>query len=107
MGDRHAFYRDVLDRGQGAFSSAWVSDHLMKDDQPILEAWTTLTYLAAEFPQYTFGNLVLSQSYRNPALLAKMASTFQYLSGNRLILGIGAGWQADEYRAYDYPYPDP
>ncbi len=105
MGDRHAYYRDLLSRGQGALSSAWVSDHLMKDDRPILEGWTTLAYLAAEFPGLTFGNTVLSQSYRNPALLAKMAATLQYLTEGRLVLGIGAGWQADEYDAYDYPYP--
>ena len=105
MGDRHAYYRDLLSRGQGAFSSAWVSDHLMSDDQPMLEGWTTLAYLAAEFPGYTYGNTVLSQSYRNPALLAKMAATLHYLTEGRLILGIGAGWQADEYLAYDYPYP--
>src|SRR5207248_4535967 len=92
-------------RGEGSFTSAFVSDHLMKEDHPTVEAWTTLTFLAAEFPAYTFGNLVLSQGYRNPALLAKMAATFQYLSGGRLILGIGAGWQADEYEAYGYPYP--
>ena len=78
MGDRHAHYRDLLTRGKGAFSSAWVSDHLMKDDEPSL----------------TLGNLVLSQGYRNPALLAKMAATLQYLTDGRLILGIGAGWPA-------------
>jgi alkanesulfonate monooxygenase SsuD/methylene tetrahydromethanopterin reductase-like flavin-dependent oxidoreductase (luciferase family) len=105
MGDRHAYYRDLLARGDGAFSSAWVSDHLMKDDRPMLEGWTAIAFLAAEFPTYTFGNLVLSQSYRNPALLAKMAATLQYLTDGRFFLGIGAGWQADEYRAYDYPYP--
>jgi alkanesulfonate monooxygenase SsuD/methylene tetrahydromethanopterin reductase-like flavin-dependent oxidoreductase (luciferase family) len=105
MGDRHAYYCDLLRRGAGAFTSAWISDHLMKGDQPILEGWTTLAYLAAAFPGYTFGNTVLSQSYRNPALLAKMAATLQYLTEGRLILGIGAGWQADEYFAYGYPYP--
>ncbi len=105
MGDRHAYYRDLLTRANGTFSSAWVSDHLMKDDAPMLEGWTTIAYLAAEFRGFTFGNLVLSQSYRNPALLAKMAATLQYLTEGRVILGIGAGWQADEYLAYDYPYP--
>ncbi len=105
MADRHAYYRDLLERGEGAFSSAWVSDHLMKDDWPVLEGWTAIAFLAAEFPRYTIGNLVLSQSYRNPALLAKMAATLQYLTEGRLILGIGAGWQADEYLAYDFPYP--
>jgi alkanesulfonate monooxygenase SsuD/methylene tetrahydromethanopterin reductase-like flavin-dependent oxidoreductase (luciferase family) len=105
MGDRHAYYRDVLRRGEGWFTSAWLSDHLMKDNSPTLEGWTALAFLAAEFPAYAFGNLVLSQSFRNPALLAKMAVTLHYLTGGRLILGIGAGWQADEYLAYGYPYP--
>lgn len=105
MRDRHAYYRNLLTRGAGAFTSAWVADHLMKDDSPMLEGWTAIAFLAAEYPAYTFGNLVLSQSYRNPALLAKMAATLQYLTEGRLILGIGAGWQADEYLAYDFPYP--
>src|SRR5258705_7304918 len=105
MDDRHAYYRDLLTRGEGAFSSAWVSDHLMNDDRPLLEGWTTIAFLAGEFAGYTFGNLVLAQSYRNPALLAKMAASLQYLTSGRLILGIGAGWQADEYLAFDYPYP--
>jgi alkanesulfonate monooxygenase SsuD/methylene tetrahydromethanopterin reductase-like flavin-dependent oxidoreductase (luciferase family) len=105
MDDRHAYYRELLSRAEGSFTSAYVSDHLMKGDAPMLEAWTALTFLASEFPTFTFGHLVLSQSYRNPALLAKMAATFQYLSEGRLILGIGAGWQADEYAAYGYPYP--
>ena len=105
MDDRHAYYRELLSRAEGSFTSAYVSDHLMKDDAPMLEAWTALAFLAAEFPNFRFGHLVLSQSYRNPALLAKMAATFQYLSEGRLILGIGAGWQADEYAAYGYPYP--
>jgi alkanesulfonate monooxygenase SsuD/methylene tetrahydromethanopterin reductase-like flavin-dependent oxidoreductase (luciferase family) len=105
MGDRLAYYRELLEEAPEAFSSAWISDHLMKDDAPSFEGWTALTYLAALFPTYRFGNLVLSQSYRNPALLAKMAGTLQALTGGRLILGIGAGWQADEYLAYGYPYP--
>lgn len=104
-GDRHAWSLDLLRRGEGAFTSAWVPDHLMKHEHPMLEAWTTITYLAAEAPSYKFGNLVLAQSYRNPALLAKMAATLQYLTEGRLILGIGAGWQADEYAAYGYDYP--
>ena len=107
MGDRHAYYRDLLSRGQGALSSAWVSDHLMKDDRPILEGWTTLAYLAAEFPGLTFGNTVLSQSYRNPALLAKIAAGVDHLSGGRLEFGIGAGWKEAEYRAYGYEFPAP
>jgi alkanesulfonate monooxygenase SsuD/methylene tetrahydromethanopterin reductase-like flavin-dependent oxidoreductase (luciferase family) len=103
--DRQRYFLDLLRIAEGSFTSAWVPDHLMKGDQPLLEAWTTITWFAAMAPSFTFGNLVLSQSYRNPALLAKMAATFHHWSGGRLILGIGAGWQADEYAAYDYPYP--
>jgi alkanesulfonate monooxygenase SsuD/methylene tetrahydromethanopterin reductase-like flavin-dependent oxidoreductase (luciferase family) len=105
MGDRHAWYLELLRLGEGQFTSAWLSDHLMKDEQPLLEGWTSIAYLAAEAPSYHWGNLVLAQSYRNPALLAKMAVTLQYLTGGRLVLGIGAGWQADEYAAFGYPYP--
>jgi alkanesulfonate monooxygenase SsuD/methylene tetrahydromethanopterin reductase-like flavin-dependent oxidoreductase (luciferase family) len=70
-----------------------------------LEGWTTLTYVAALAPSYRVGNMVLGQSYRNPALLAKMAATLQHLSGGRYILGIGAGWNEEEYRGYGYDYP--
>jgi alkanesulfonate monooxygenase SsuD/methylene tetrahydromethanopterin reductase-like flavin-dependent oxidoreductase (luciferase family) len=107
MGDRLGYYRDVLDRAPDVFTAAFVSDHLMKGDYPTYEGWTALVYLAALAPTYRFGNLVLSQSYRNPALLAKMAATLQHLTGGRLILGIGAGWQADEYAAFDYGFPSP
>jgi alkanesulfonate monooxygenase SsuD/methylene tetrahydromethanopterin reductase-like flavin-dependent oxidoreductase (luciferase family) len=103
--DRQGYILDLLAIGEGTFTSAWMPDHLMNHERPMLEAWTTITWFAAKAPSYTFGNLVLSQSYRNPALLAKMAATFQFWSGGRLILGIGAGWQADEYAAYDFEYP--
>jgi alkanesulfonate monooxygenase SsuD/methylene tetrahydromethanopterin reductase-like flavin-dependent oxidoreductase (luciferase family) len=66
---------------------------------------TTLSYLAAEFPHLGVGSLVLGQSYRNPALLAKMAANLQMFSGGRFTLGLGAGWKEDEYRAYGYAYP--
>ena len=102
---------DFLAGLEGQYASAWVADHfvpwyteldIMTDT---LEAWTGLTYLAGKFESYDFGTIVLSQSYRNPALLAKMAATFQLLSGGRLILAIGAGWKEDEYLAYGYDYP--
>jgi len=50
---------------------------------------------------------VLCQSFRNPALLAKMAATFQLLTGGRLIFGLGAGWHEEEYKAYNFPFPPP
>lgn len=89
------------------FDSAWVIDHLQFDDADVLEAWTTLSYLMAHAPDLHFGTMVLSQSFRNPALLAKMAATLQYLSRSRLYLGIGTGWKDDEYSAYGFPYPSP
>jgi len=105
MGDRHGYYRQLLERAGSSFTSFWVSDHLMSGSLPTFEGWTALAYLAAEFPSYAVGNLVLAQSYRNPALLAKMAVTLHSLTGGRLLLGIGAGWQADEYAAYGYEFP--
>ncbi len=73
--DALAYYRQLLTIGEGALSAMWVSDHLQKDDAAVAEAWTSLTYLAALAPSYRVGHLVLSQSYRNPALLAKMSAT--------------------------------
>ena len=83
----------------------WVSDHLQQDGQPLAEGWTRLTWLAATFPNLRVGTLVLSQGYRNPGLLGVMAQSLQQLSGGRLILGLGAGWLEEEYRAFNYPYP--
>lgn len=105
---REAFLAGVqqsMELVTGHFDSAWFTDHLQYDDAPILEGWTMLTYLAALYPQFTFGHAVLCQSFRNPALLAKMAATFQYMSGGRFTLGVGAGWKEDEYRAYGYEFP--
>ncbi|MCC7360033.1 MAG: LLM class flavin-dependent oxidoreductase [Anaerolineales bacterium] len=101
----------LLEAGRGRFASAWVSDHFVPWSSQFavntenLEAWTTLTYFCGRHPDYTFGNIVLAQSYRAPALLAKMATTLQALSGGRLILALGAGWKEDEYRAYGYDFP--
>ena len=103
----------MLAAGRGAFASAWISDHFLPWAEHVgaaadnLEGWTTLTYLAGQHPDYTFGNIVTCQSYRSPALLAKMAATLQALSGGRLVLGLGAGWKKDEYLAYGYEFPPP
>ncbi len=87
------------------FTTAWVEDHFQWGEIGTLECLTTLSFLAGEFPALRFGTLVLGQSYRNPALTAKMAANLHYITGGRFILGIGAGWKEDEYRAYGYPYP--
>mgnify|MGYP000098598938 CR=1 FL=1 len=97
----------VIPRLAGRFTSLWLTDHFMWEDAPTFEAWTAMAFLAARYPAFQIGSAVLSQSYRNPALLAKMAATLHGLSGGRLILGLGAGWKEDEYRAYGYEFPDP
>lgn len=97
--------RDVLDSLPPSFSTVWLSDHLQQDREPFQEAWTRATYLAALCPRYRIGHLVLSQSYRNPGLLAAMAATLQLFTGGRLVLGLGAGWLEEEYRAFHYDYP--
>jgi alkanesulfonate monooxygenase SsuD/methylene tetrahydromethanopterin reductase-like flavin-dependent oxidoreductase (luciferase family) len=84
-----------------------MSDHLQVGTQDVMECWTTLAYLAALYPQMHIGSVVLCQAFRNPALIAKMAATLQYLTGGRLTLGLGAGWNEAEFRAYNYPFPPP
>jgi alkanesulfonate monooxygenase SsuD/methylene tetrahydromethanopterin reductase-like flavin-dependent oxidoreductase (luciferase family) len=105
---RATFVEDVnrvLKRIGGHFVSAWTVDHLQFGATDVLEGFTTLTYLAALHPQLSFGHAVLCQSFRSPALLAKMGATFQFLSGGRFVLGIGAGWNEEEYTAYGYDFP--
>lgn len=86
------------------FTTLWFSDHPQAD---VLEAWTSLSYVAARLPRYNVGTLVLCQAYRNPGLLAKMAATLQTLSQGRLILGLGAGWLEDDFTAYGYHFAAP
>ena len=105
---RPTFVEDLnraLDLVAGHFASAWSIDHLLPDAADMLEGFTTLTYMAARHPELTFGHIVLCQSFRNPALLAHMGATLHFLSGGRFILGIGAGWHQEEYRAYGYDFP--
>ena len=89
----------------GHFDSAWIVDHLQFGDTGVLEAFTALSYMAALHPRLKFGHAVLCQSFRNPALLAKMGATLQFMSGGRFIWGMGAGWHAEEYAAYGYDFP--
>lgn len=95
----------ILPRLAGHFKSLWMTDHLFWGETFSFEVWTALSFLAARWPQYDIGAVVMCQSYRNPALLAKMAATLQVLSQGRLILGVGAGWKQDEYRGFNYPFP--
>jgi alkanesulfonate monooxygenase SsuD/methylene tetrahydromethanopterin reductase-like flavin-dependent oxidoreductase (luciferase family) len=90
---------------QDDFRSLWSFDHFSTDDNPVYEAWTVMSFLAAHFPTYEIGSLVLAHGYRNPALVALMATTLQTLSQGRFIMGIGAGWKEDDYLNYKYEFP--
>lgn len=103
--DMLAFNEEAIQRLSPSFTTIWTEDHFQKASNPALESWTTLAFMAARHERFRLGNLVLGQSYRNPAHLAKMTATLQYLSRGRLILGLGAGWQEDEYAAYGYAFP--
>lgn len=104
--DYTAHVQAVLATIEDAFHSFWIPDHLMDGSAPIPEALVTLAYLAGVSGQLHMGTCVLAQGFRNPALLAKMAASLQQLSGGRFIMGLGAGWKADEYHAYGYAFPD-
>lgn len=94
---------------EAGFDSIWVYDHLLFrfGDDPTIgihEAWTILAALAAETKAPDLGVLVLAMPFRNPALLAKMATTLDEVSGGRLILGVGCGWHEPEFDAFGYPF---
>jgi alkanesulfonate monooxygenase SsuD/methylene tetrahydromethanopterin reductase-like flavin-dependent oxidoreductase (luciferase family) len=100
----------ILPTAMEHFDSLWVADHFFGFDtktDPFLEAWTTLTWLGAKFPNVLLCHHVLGHGYRPPALTAKMAATLQTLSNGRFMLGIGAGWRESEYVAYGYEFPRP
>jgi alkanesulfonate monooxygenase SsuD/methylene tetrahydromethanopterin reductase-like flavin-dependent oxidoreductase (luciferase family) len=89
--------------------SLWVTDHLIHRDpgeepRGPWECWSLLSALAAVTEKPEIGTLVLCTAFRNPALLAKMADTVEEISGGRLILGLGAGWNKPEYDAFGYPF---
>ena len=104
---------NYMDTIQDGLDSCWVGDHffpwpsadLMDQSLDTHEAWTIMAYLMARYPRVRMGSVVLSQSYRPPAFMAKAAAVLQWLSGGRLIFGIGAGWKENEYRAYGYDFP--
>ena len=103
-----SFVRDlqhVLDVACKHFESIWISDHHMTADRYRLECWTQLTWVAARFPGPLLGTIVMSNSYRHPPMLAKMAASLQEFSHGRFILGYGAGWAEEEYHAYGYDFP--
>jgi alkanesulfonate monooxygenase SsuD/methylene tetrahydromethanopterin reductase-like flavin-dependent oxidoreductase (luciferase family) len=102
--------KHILPTVNDHFDSMWVADHFWGFDRktdPFVEAWTSLTWLAAKFPDVQVCHHVLGHGYRPPALTAKMAATLQVFSEGRFMLGIGAGWRGEEYEAYGYDFPKP
>ena len=93
------------DRTVAAFDSLWLPDHVQYGANKVAEGWTLLVWALARYPDKLAGHEVLCNSFRNPAHTAKMMATAQALSGGRAILGIGAGWNEEEYRAYGWPFP--
>lgn len=89
--------------------SFWITDHLIhrepgEEPRGMWECWSLISALAAVTERAEIGTLVLCTGFRNPSLLAKMADTVEEISGGRLILGIGAGWNKPEYDAFGYPF---
>ena len=102
--------REMAQLGEAiGVDSLWVTDHLIHRDpgeepRGPWECWSLLSALAAVTEKPEIGTLVLCTAFRNPTLLAKMADTVEEISGGRLILGIGAGWNKPEYDAFGYPF---
>jgi F420-dependent oxidoreductase-like protein len=93
------------------FDLVTVMDHFYQiggvgpETEPMLEAYSTLAALSSHTSRVRLGTLVTGVTYRNPALLAKMVTTLDVVSGGRAILGIGAAWNADEHAGYGIPFP--
>jgi len=94
-----------FDKTVAAFDSLWMPDHVQYNGHKVAEGWTLLVWALARYPDKLVGHEVLCNSFRNPAHTAKMIATAQALSGGRAILGIGAGWNDEEYLAYGWPLP--
>jgi alkanesulfonate monooxygenase SsuD/methylene tetrahydromethanopterin reductase-like flavin-dependent oxidoreductase (luciferase family) len=105
---------DVLAVAQHAeatgWDGVWVADHLMPSSAPydrtVLECWTTAAALLSSVPRLRVGTLVTPVTLRQPAVIAKMAATLDHIHTGRVVLGIGAGWQAGEHVAFGLPFPD-
>jgi F420-dependent oxidoreductase-like protein len=93
---------------QSGWDGLWVADHFMPNQEdnsgPTGEAWTNLSALAASVPRIRLGTMVTGNTYRHPAVLAKMAAQVDEISGGRLVLGIGSAWQQNEHEAYGIPF---
>jgi alkanesulfonate monooxygenase SsuD/methylene tetrahydromethanopterin reductase-like flavin-dependent oxidoreductase (luciferase family) len=95
----------ALEAERLGFASIWLYDHLQTragDPERVLECWTSLAALARETSRVQLGQIVTCALYRNPGLLAQMASTVDAASGGRVIVGIGAGWDEREWSEFAF-----
>lgn len=108
-----ASYRDLVRIWQEAdeiplFGDLWAFDHFVPlradPNEPCLEGWTTLTALATQTRRARIGLLVAGNTYRHPAVLAKMGAALDVISDGRLEMGLGAGWHEGEHRMYGLPF---
>jgi F420-dependent oxidoreductase-like protein len=103
--------RICRDADEAGFDSIWVMDHFFqirgvgRTEEPMLEGWTTLGYMAAHTKRATLGLLVGGVHYRDAGLWAKAATTLDVLSGGRAWLGIGAAWNEEESKALGFRFP--
>jgi F420-dependent oxidoreductase-like protein len=103
--------RVVRDADDAGFDSIWVMDHFFQIrsvgavEEPMLEGWTTLGFMAANSSRARLGLMVGGVHYRNPGLWIKAATTLDVLSGGRAWLGIGAAWNEQESRGLGFPFP--
>lgn len=111
--ERRVEWPELLDMARAAedvgLDSLWLGDHLLYDlpggvTRGPWEVWTSLAALAAVTSRVQLGPFVASTSFHAPAMLAKMAATVDAISGGRLVLGLGAGWNEREYRAFGFPF---
>ena len=91
------------------FDSIWVGDHLLyrRDERPERgpwDAWTLLAGLAGVTESVTLGPLVACTAFHPPGVLARIAAAVDELTGGRLVLGLGAGWNEEEFRAFGIPF---
>jgi probable F420-dependent oxidoreductase len=112
-GRRAPRYAEIRERAlqaeQAGFDSIWLYDHLIyrlprMGQRGIWECWTMLAALAEATTRVEIGTLVVCTAFRNPAILAKMATTLDEVSGGRFILGLGAGWNKAEFEAFGLPF---
>ena len=96
---------------RSGYDSIWVYDHFHNVPRPaheaVFECWTTMAAISQLTSTIRLGQMVGCNRYRSPALLAKITSTIDVISGGRLDWGIGAGWYEHEYRGYGYEFPKP